>query len=175
MALLAHQSNGFTNMRRKYRACLTNILFYKLSIWSYTEVEKDNKMKMTRTRMTMMILEQAETQLIYHKVTVPLLLSLILGTWSLSNLKGNWLLSLGGGSNWADFEQMMIRQNGDVPSPLLRDSGNMITFTGEPDNAGARITHHQGWISKKPPWGDFDWSGVRPVGVKTSWPATPAT
>ena len=54
------------------------------------------------------------------------------------------------GSNWADFEQMMIRQNGDVPSPLLRDSGNMITFTGELDNAGARITHHQGWISKKP-------------------------
>ena len=27
MALLAHHSNGFTNMRRKYRASLTNILF----------------------------------------------------------------------------------------------------------------------------------------------------
>ena len=37
-------------------------------------------MKVTRTTMTMMILELAETQLIYHKVTVPLLLSLILGT-----------------------------------------------------------------------------------------------
>ena len=38
-------------------------------------------MVMIRMKMTMiMILEQAETQLIYHKVTVPLLLSLILGT-----------------------------------------------------------------------------------------------
>ena len=38
-------------------------------------------MVMMRTTMKMMMIsEQAETQLIYHKVTVPLLLSLILGT-----------------------------------------------------------------------------------------------
>ena len=37
-------------------------------------------MVMMRMKMRIMILEQAETQLIYHKVTVPLLVSLILGT-----------------------------------------------------------------------------------------------
>ena len=45
-----------------------------------------------RTPLTMMMLElNAQTQLIYHKVTVPFLLSLILGTWSLSNLKGAFI------------------------------------------------------------------------------------
>ena len=85
-------------------------------------------------------------------------LSLILGTWSLSNLNPNWLLSLESPSNWADFESSR-----DDPSKVWRtlalSSAILGTWSLSPpeppplDNAWSRITHHRGWISKKPQWG----------------------
>lgn len=93
---------------------------------------------------------------------------------SLSSHSGNMiafkfkrLLSLGGeqlGRFWGDDPSKWWR------TPRLSSAilGTWSLSPVSPDNAGARITHHQGWISKKPLWGDFDWSGVQPVRVKSN-------
>ena len=103
-------------------------------------------------------------------------LSLILGTWSLSNLNPNWLLSLESPSNWADFESSR-----DDPSKVWRtlalSSAILGTWSLSPPEpplpSGQCLVQNNsspGLDFKKASMRDFEWSGVRQRDG-TSWRA----
>ena len=88
-------------------------------VWQIFSARKTFLMTMTVSTTTMSVDNDAcsniwaTNQSLYDIPLSPL--SLILGTWSLSNLKPNWLLSLESPSNWADFESSR-----DDPSKVWR-------------------------------------------------------